>query len=92
LLYYSIFILTGTFSITGMAACVHLFIEKSDRPAGKFKLGNCPLSPDQGIGQEHKNYNFVVFQGFKDFQKGIKHLNKYPKDTFLLNPGDTSPF
>ena len=40
LMYYSIFILTGTGSITGMAACVHLFIEKSDKPAGKFKLGN----------------------------------------------------
>jgi hypothetical protein len=39
LLYYSIFILTGTASITGVAACVHLFVEKSEKPAGKFKLG-----------------------------------------------------
>ena len=55
LLYYSIFILSGTFSITGIAACVHLFVEKSDKPAGKFKLGNFKLTRVEILGnwKEH---------------------------------------
>jgi len=40
-MYYSIYIVTGTISVTGLAALVHFFVEKEERPAGKFKLGKC---------------------------------------------------